>query len=165
MTILALSRLNPDINTIRCAIRKVQVKADPEEMVRQKLLDHMIDSLGYPVGHIAVEKELRQMPHLQLTGQKIPDRRADIICFGKGIHPEYDLYPLLLIECKAVKLTPKVINQVTGYNHFIGAYFIAVSNQDEMRTGWYDAKQRCYQFVPFLPPYQELLKAIQGARH
>jgi len=143
---------------IRCAIRKVPVEATPEEIVRQELLLRMLGPLGFPEGCIAVEKALRQMPHLALADCEIPDRRADIVCFAKGIHPDHDLFPLLLIECKAVKLTPRVINQVSGYNHYMGARFIAVANRDEVRLGWIDPETEQYTYIPYIPEYQELLK-------
>lgn len=139
-----------------CPIRKFHVSSLPEERVRVQLLNQLIFSLGYPRSCIAVEKELAQMPHLRLVDQKFPQRRADLICFAKGIHPEHDLYPLLLIECKAVKLTPKMVNQVVGYNHFIKAYFIALVNQEEARTGWFDPIEGAYRFIPRVPSYTQL---------
>lgn len=148
------------MDQVFCRIRKECVTANPEELVRQKLLDLMIGDLGFPEGLIVLEKALQQMPHLSLKEQKVPDRRADIICYGKGIHHHYGLYPLLLVECKAVKLNSKVITQVSGYNHFLKAYFICVANQHEMRTGWYDLNQKQYIFVNYLPKYQQLLESI-----
>jgi len=145
---------------IYCQIRKEWVAATPEEDVRQRLIQSMMQQLGYPPSSIVLEKGLRQLPHLTLQPQRLPDRRADIICFAKGIHPCHALYPLLLIECKAVKLSDRVINQVTGYNHFLQAYFIAVANQDMVRTGWYDPGAKQYNFVDRLPSYAELLSAL-----
>ena len=129
--------------------------------MRQYLVDQMIHSLGYPESLIVLEKGLSQMPHLALTDQKIPERRADIVCFAKGIHPHCDLYPILLVECKAVKLSPKVINQVSGYNHYMKACFICVANQDEVRTGWYDREAKQYTFVNHLLGYEQLFSAIK----
>lgn len=146
---------------IRCAVRKIAVAALPEELVRQELLFQMINKWGYPLALLAVEKELSSLPHLTLHPARLPNRRADILCFGKGIHSDYDLYPLLLIECKAVSLTDKVQAQVTGYNHFVGAPFICLANQQEIKTGWLDPLKNQYQFVPFLPKYTDLMQAIK----
>jgi hypothetical protein len=132
----------------------------PEEKIRQLILCQMIDELGFPPSCIAVEKSLKQMPHLALVNQQIPDRRVDIICFAKDIHPEYPLFPLLVIECKAVPLTPSVVKQVVGYNHYIKSYFIAIANGEELRTGWFDPITRAYQFVSYLPKYEELISSI-----
>lgn len=149
--------------TIYCPVRKSWVAALPEEIVRQQLVANMVQ-LGYPLANLVIEKGLRQMPHLQLKGVKIPTRRADIICFAKGIHPHYDLFPLLLVECKAVKIDAKVINQVVGYNHFLQARFIAVANQTEQRTGWYDVSTKGYTFIDWLPSYDELMQNSPQSR-
>jgi hypothetical protein len=155
----------PENSQLYCPIRKKWVARLPEEHVRQHLVKYMVDKLEFPLGSLALEKELRHMPHLALHPGKIPERRADLICFAKGIHPEYDLYPLLLVECKAVKLTPKVIAQVTGYNHFLGAFFVGIANHEEVKIGWLDQKTKKYQFISHLPNYQELLKAVVSSNH
>ncbi len=143
--------------TLRCPIRKAAVSALPEEQVRVQLLCDLIDQLGFPATLIAVEKELTQIPHLRCFGKKLPQRRADVICYAKGVHSAEELYPLLLIECKAIKLTDKMVNQVVGYNHYLQAHFIALVNQDEIRTGWFDPELKTYRFIPYLPTYSQLL--------
>jgi hypothetical protein len=124
----------------------------------------MVDELGFPAGCIAVEKALKQMPHLALSDQQMPDRRVDIACFAKGIHPKHELYPLLVIECKAVPLTSQVVKQVTGYNHYLQSYFIAIANADELRTGWFDHSKQSYEFVHYLPTYAELLSSVNPSK-
>ena len=143
-----------------CPIRKRIVSALPEEQVRVRLLHEMIHLLGFPQGGIVIEKELSQMPHLATSSEPLPCRRADIVCFAPGIHPEHSLYPLLLIECKAVEITPKVMNQVIGYNHFVKAYFIAVVNQEKCQVGWFDRNAKTYRYVDYLPTYANLLAKI-----
>lgn len=147
---------------IYCIIRKIWVSAQPEEVVRQRLLSQMIHQLGFPSSHLVLEMGLRQLPHLELKGQTVPKRRADLICFAQDIHPKHSLYPLLLVECKSIKLTWRVIHQVIGYNHFVGAHIIAVTNGQEIKTGWYDHKTQDYQFIDSLPSYQ-VLKAYSKA--
>jgi hypothetical protein len=140
-----------------CQIRKEWIAATPEEKVRQQLLHTMMHSLGYPLSGIVLEKSLKQMPHLALSPIKLPSRRADIVVFGKDIHPCFNLYPLLLIECKAVKLSHKVFNQAFGYNHYLQAYFIAVVNQDTLKTAWHDTSIGEYKLMDGLPHYDHLL--------
>jgi hypothetical protein len=142
-------------------IRKEWVVATPEEHVRQQLLDDLINALGFPKELIMVEKGLCQMPHLSLQGPgRLPKRRADIVCFAKNIHPYSSLHPLLLIECKAVPITPGALRQILGYNHYMNAYFIAVVNQYETRLGYFDSGSRKYTYLPKLLPYQDLLHRI-----
>ena len=139
--------------SLYCPIRKTWIAALPEELVRQRVINHMIEEQGFPASLIAVEQAVRKFPHLSVTDRRlVPDRRADVVCFAKGLTGMNDLYPLLTIECKAVKLTPRVISQVLGYNHFIRACFIAVANQAEIRTGWYHPDKGEYVFVE-LPPF------------
>lgn len=146
---------------IYCPIRKEWVAALPEEHVRQRMLLHMINDCGFPLSLIAVETSLKQLPHLAATDlHQIPNRRADIICFAKQQNSVGGLYPLLTVECKAVKLTPKVINQVVGYNYFVKASFVVIVNQTEIRTGWYDKSHETYTFVNYLPSYRDLMASL-----
>ena len=69
-----------------------------EEQVRQHWLRWMVQRLHYPKELLVVEKEIKELPHLQ--GKSVPDRRVDILCYGKDVHPEHLLCPLLMIECK-----------------------------------------------------------------
>jgi len=143
-------------------VRKAWVAATPEEIVRQELLQKMIHLLDFPRDLLAVEKDIRQLPHL-LTLPTLPDRRADIICFANDIHPEYSLYPLLLIECKDDVLDQKALDQLLGYNHYIKAHFIALAGRSEFRFGYHDKEAACYQFIPYLPPYKQLLSMVHNA--
>lgn len=148
-----------DSSTLYDPIRREWVAATPEEKVRQHLIRQMVAELGYPASLIAVEKSLNQLPHL--VGKRgLPNRRADILCFGKEIHPEHELYPLLLIECKAVPLTDAVVEQVVGYNHHVGAFFIGIVNASELKIGHYSSKVGRYSFSSGLPSYNQLLSTL-----
>ncbi len=142
-------------------IRKEWVSASPEELVRQELLRHMVERLGFPDSLIAVEKSLKEIPHLLATHSELPDRRVDILAFAKDIHPQYPLFPLLVIECKSVKITEKVLRQVCGYHHYIHSSYLAVANAEEVRTGWFDTKAGVYRFVPNLPSFSQLLSLLK----
>lgn len=130
----------------------------PEEKVRQKVLLQMA-RLGFPKSLICIEKELSQLPHLKNVD--IPKRRIDILCFGKDIHPKYDLYPLILIECKAVELTQGALDQLIGYNYHVKSYFLSLANDQLIKTIWYDEKLKEFKSVDFLPSYKQLLMAIK----
>ena len=144
-------------------IRKSYVLALPEEIVRQKYLSLMINELGFLKSLIAVEKDLRLLPHLQNKDLSKVKRRADIICFAKDIHPKHLIYPLLMIECKAHKLTKETISQVLGYNHFVKAYFVAIANRYEIITYWYNIEEKKYNSINFFPTYKEMIQAISYA--
>ena len=124
-------------------IRRKQVAGTPEEIVRQRLIQHLLDQ-GYPKHLIAVEKEVGV------------SRRADIICYG---NLRGDLRVLLMIECKAVPLTEEVVDQVTGYNYYIGAPFVAIANGQAMQTGWKSGDS--YTFCEGIPSYEQLCRYLK----
>lgn len=133
-----------------CLIRKVPVRATPEELVRQALLKFMIESGGYPRGLIGVELSLSSLPHLIENRSKLPKRRADIIVFS----PNNTLSPLILVECKAVLITDAAIRQAVGYNLFVKAPYIMLANEREVKTGSYNGST--WVFSPGLPNFKSL---------
>ncbi len=139
-------------------IRKKWVALSPEEKVRQSLIAFMIEELLYPQELLCVEKSLSELP--SHTKVSVPDRRIDILCFAKNIHPEFPLYPLLLVECKeSSTLAQMAKDQVIGYNHFVKAYFLAVAYPNGVEWGYFDRKEKKYIFKSGLPTYQTLIKA------
>jgi hypothetical protein len=142
-------------NKIFDSFRKIWVPETPEELVRQSLLKKMIQELGYPKELLVIEKELGQLSHLKQV--KVPKRRLDILCYGKGIHPKHGLYPLLLIECKKDSLTQDAKEQLLGYNSFVQACFVAAASKEEILFGSRDLST----FYHFLPPYSQLIQALK----
>lgn len=159
---MGLSKPN---NRLFDPVRKKWVEAEPEEIIRQELIQKMLGELGYPLSFLSVEKELSLLPHLQLEKRdSIPKRRADVIVFAKGIHPDHALFPLLMIECKAIPLTPRFASQVIGYNSVVQAPFLALSNGDQILTGHFDPAAGHYRFEHGLPDYASLIAgALQRA--
>ena len=132
-------------------IRRRQVAETPEEIVRQNLLHRMLGSLGFPKSLIAVEKKIGTM-----------NRRADIICYARGIHPNLALSPLLIIECKAEDFTSDACEQAFGYNASLQAPFLCIAGKTQIHTLWLNENK--VASVPFLPPYRDLLKMAQHVR-
>lgn len=133
----------------------------PEERVRQSLIHQMVHELGFPLECLAVEKAIHHMPHFAgVDSSKLPLRRVDLVCFATGIHPKHHFYPLLLVECKAVQFTQEGVRQAIGYYHHIRPYFIALASPDRVQTGWFASSEGEFQFVPYLPPFSELCRAI-----
>lgn len=143
-------------NLVFDEVRQSWVRATPEEQVRQRWLQVMIHQLGYPKELLVVEKEIKELPHL-LTSH-VPHRRVDILCYGKGLHPDFALYPLLLIECKDESLTDDAIDQVVGYNYHVKAFFAGAVSQNEVRLGYFDAAKKKHVFCSILPPFKELMQ-------
>lgn len=129
-------------------LRNKYVLATPEEIIRQKLLIFMTTTLGFPKELIAVEKQLSNLPHLELEGKTdFPKRRADVICFSQ--EKQQGLTPFLLVECKEGRIGKEAKEQVLGYNHFVKAKYAAIAGSQEV----------CLIFpncLPYLPTYREL---------
>lgn len=140
--------------------RKEWVKETPEEKIRQQWLKTMVEELGFPTSLIAVEKELKLLPHLlNFSSKDIPRRRIDVVVFAKEIF-HHSLFPLLLLECKAMSLSSTFTRQVISYNESVRAPFIAIANKEQILIGQYNNEEGMYHFTEGLPSYDQLLKRL-----
>ena len=139
-------------------IRQSWVKATPEEQIRQLWIQRMVHQLHYPRELFVVEKGLKDLPFV--TSKEVPNRRLDILVFGKGTSSSVPLFPLLLLECKQGALSEDALNQVIGYNHFIKAPFVAAVNLTQVQLRVYDGAKNQYIFCSVLPSYKELMQWV-----
>ena len=123
----------------------------PEEKIRQSIIKFMVLKLLYPKELISIERSLSSFPHLK--GRKLPNRRFDIAVFAKKVSS-----PLMVIECKAVPLNQKALDQLIGYNYYVQAPFIALANGKEVIT--YVKKGEKYIQYKGLPMYKVLLENV-----
>lgn len=135
-----------DLKALFDPIRQKEVVAQPEERVRIAFIHEML-RLGYPSALIRIEVDLS---HSTLLGKKAPKRRLDIVCYQKA--PE-GFMPLLLVECKAGKLSQKAAKQAIGYNYYLGAPFVCLVGEDEVQFGL-----DVLETVSQLPTYSELIQ-------
>lgn len=141
-------------------IRQLYVARTPEEEVRQQWIRELLLE-GYPPSLMAVEKELRTLPHLSsFPLGEVPKRRADIIVFAKD--SRHALSPLLMIECKVAPLTASFKRQVIGYNGVVGAPFVAIANLKTLLLGAYQPSLGSFLFEEGLKSYQKLLELCQA---
>lgn len=103
----------------------------------------MLEELQYPKGLMAVERDVGAT------------RRADLIVYAKA---QEGLAPLLLVEFKGGVLLRRHRQQVIGYNHHLGAPFVALANQKAFLLGRIDGSS--YFFTSGLPSYTDLLKMV-----
>ena len=143
-------------------IRKKWVALTPEERVRQALIHKMTQELLYPKELLSVERALSELPHIahEVAADRL-ERRVDLICYAKNIHPHHTLYPLLVVECKECSsMKQDAIDQVVGYNYFIRAPFVAIAYPTATHWGYFDRQSSQYRFQDVLPPYKVLMQAI-----
>ncbi len=122
-------------------VRKKMVKLDPEEWVRQNLIQFLNKDKNYPISLMAVEKGL--------TVNKL-SKRFDILCYNN------DSKPLLLVECKApsVKISQSAFDQISIYNLQFKVPFLLVSNGLEHYCCQLDYEKNSYSFLSEIPDYQ-----------
>lgn len=144
-------------------VRQQWVRNSPEELVRQKLVQHLSDDLGFPKDLMVIEKSIKEIICLQERSLEcfdacVPDRRIDVLCYHKS--SDKSLRPLILIECKALEINDAAIAQVQAYNHYIQASFFALVNQSQAFTAYFDTKKDKFCFLKGLLSYQELCEAV-----
>ncbi len=116
-------------NYIWCQIRKKWILWSPEEIVRQSLLNYMVEEADYWPSHIAVEKQI-SAGHTR--------RRFDICVADRAMNTQ------LLVECKApqVQISDASVQQLLGYNLHLRARYLVLSNghstwiYDSLKSSW-----------------------------
>lgn len=131
-------RKRDDISQIFCIIRKTWLKLSKEEWVRQLIIKFLIDEVGFSKNLINVEKSIH------VLGQM---RRFDILVFDKSQNP------WMLIECKApeIRLSQKVIDQISMYNIALNAPFILVTNGVQSICAKIDLQNKNYIYLDLIP--------------
>lgn len=100
-------------------VRRKWVIMQPEEWVRQLLIQHLLLEHNYPLNRISAEVGLRQHGEI---------RRADLVVY------DADFKAWMVVECKApeVQLTQEVVDQVGRYNLQLQAPWLCLCNGKEL---------------------------------
>jgi type I site-specific restriction-modification system R (restriction) subunit len=124
-------------------VRKKMVKLNPEEWVRQNLIQFLNKEKNFPISLMAVEKGLKVN---SLT------KRFDILCYGNNAKP------LLLVECKApsVKISQAAFDQISIYNLQFKVPFLLVSNGIDHYCCQLNYEKSNYTFLDEIPDYSKL---------
>jgi hypothetical protein len=96
-------------------IRKKYIVLTPEEVVRQHLVNYLINIKKYPRSLISVEDGMK-------VNRMI--KRSDVVVYGKTGEV------FLAAECKSakIKLTQKSMDQLSVYNQHYKANYLALTN-------------------------------------
>ncbi|MBT8300372.1 MAG: type I restriction enzyme HsdR N-terminal domain-containing protein [Maribacter sp.] len=121
-------------------IRKKFVVLQPEEWVRQNVVQFLIQEKKYPKSLINVEKQLNL---------KTLKKRYDIVVFDtKGKIS-------ILVECKSPKIiiNQQAFDQIARYNMQLNAKFLMVTNGLQHFYCKMDYKQEKYTFLEQIPDF------------
>ncbi|MBV6439628.1 MAG: restriction endonuclease subunit R [Haliscomenobacteraceae bacterium CHB4] len=123
-------------------IRRKDVALIPEELLRQLVLQFLLEVKNYPANRIRVEAGFT------LNGLQ---KRSDIIVFDAAIKP------WLLVECKSPKvpLTQATFEQAARYNLQWQAPFLAVTNGLATFCCSLDFEKQAFEYLGDLPDFSE----------
>jgi len=124
-------------------IRKKFVVLNPEEWVRQHVIQFLIREKNYTPNLINVEKQLK----LHNTV-----KRYDVVVFNS------DGTVCIIVECKApaVKITQETFDQIARYNLSLNATYLMVTNGLNHYFCQMDFENKEYIFLPDIPDRNEL---------
>jgi type I restriction enzyme M protein len=131
-----------------CAIRKKEVAAKPEELIRQLWIHKLLLAYGYPISRIAVE--------YPITFGRDSSKRADIVVFDA----DRPTVPYLIIEVKQAKLKGGK-EQLRSYTHATGAPLALWSNGTQSIV-WYRKNPNFFVEIPELPTAQQTIDDVVG---
>lgn len=135
--------INAQKRTVFDPIRKTHVALTPEEWVRQNIVQHLVLSLGYPLGLLATEQQI------EVNGTK---KRCDIVVYNRNAQP------LMIVECKAtsVSITQKTFDQIAVYNIRLGVRYLLVTNGLTHYCCKVDNENKQLVFLETIPTFGEL---------
>ena len=120
-------------------VRKKWMVLTPEEYVRQALLHYFTNTMQYPVGLIAVEKQVKY-------GSLI--KRYDIVVHNR------QQQPWLLVECKApeIAISQSTLQQLLQYHSQIPCPYWLLSNGIESHCARVQGEN--IEWLAHLPEYE-----------
>ncbi len=120
-------------------VRKKWIVLTPEEYVRQALLHYFTNNMQYPVGLIAVEKQV-------MYGSLI--KRYDIVVHNR------QQQPWLLVECKApeIAISHSTVQQLLQYHSQIPCPYWLLSNGIESHCARVQGEN--IEWLRHLPEYE-----------
>lgn len=122
-------------------IRRKEIVLQPEELLRQLVVQYLLTEKKYPLGRIRVEMGVK------ING--LP-KRADIVVFDAAGRA------WLLVECKSpkVKLTQASFEQSARYNLNLQVPFLAVTNGLATFCCRVELEEKSFEFLPDFPEMQ-----------
>jgi type I restriction enzyme M protein len=133
---------------LKCFVRKKEVLAKPEEVVRQLWLHTLIHKYKYPVSRIQVE--------YPITFGRDTSKRADIAIMDD----DRPTVPYVVIEVKKPKLKDGK-EQLKSYTHATGAPLAMWSDGSQFIV-WHRKNPNYFEEIPTLPGANETIEMIAG---
>ncbi|MBJ6610478.1 MAG: N-6 DNA methylase [Candidatus Thiothrix moscowensis] len=146
--VIASSTVKNGKRYLTCLVRKKEVLAKPEEIVRQLWLQRLTQHYGYPVSRITVEHPI--------TFGRDTSKRADIVIFDA----ERPTVPYLIVEVKQGKLKDGK-EQLRSYCHATGAP-LALWGNGIQQVVWHRKNPNHFVEMPDLPNVSQTIEELFG---
>ena len=116
-------------NQIYAPLKDKWLVTKPEEEVRQRYICRLVDSYGYDL------KQMDQEIKVNNTRRGTGSARADIVIWKTKEDKQEKKYPIIVVECKAEKVTIREEDYYQGYNYasITHAKFFVTTNLKETR--------------------------------
>ena len=116
-------------NQIYAPLKDKWLIIKPEEEVRQRYICRLLDSYGYDL------KQMDQEVKVNNTRRGTGSARADIVIWKTKEDRQEKKYPIIVVECKAEKVTIREEDYYQGYNYasITHAKFFVTTNLKETR--------------------------------
>ncbi len=123
-------------------IRKKYLVLQPEEFVRQLLIQYLIKEKGYKSNWMSIEKGI-QIFEMQ--------KRFDLLVYDRYNQPK------ILVECKApeVAISQDTFEQIAWYNLPLHVPFGLVTNGRDSYCFSIDYDNKSYQFEKEIPSFEQ----------
>jgi hypothetical protein len=123
-------------------VRRKWLVLQPEEMVRQLIVHHLIAECGCNRNRITLERGLT------VNGMY---RRSDVLVYDP------DMQPFLLVECKApsIPVNEAVFRQIATYNMSLRVPYLWVSNGPDNYVCAIDFETESFTFLDEIPAYPD----------
>lgn len=116
-------------NKIYAPLKDKWLVTKPEEEVRQRYICRLVDSYGYDL------KQMDQEVKVNNTRRGTGSARADIVIWKTKEDRQEKKYPIIVVECKAEKVSIREEDYYQGYNYasITHAKFFVTTNFKETR--------------------------------
>jgi hypothetical protein len=124
-------------------VRRKYVSLNPEEWVRQHLVQFLVLDKGVPKSLIGIEKKV--------IVNNI-NKRTDLVVYSRNAKP------LLIAECKApsVKISQDTFDQAARYNLSLDVKYFVLTNGLDIFCCTIDHGQKTYHFLEEIPQFDSL---------
>ncbi len=144
--VIASSIVKNDKRYLSCLVRKKEILAKPEEIIRQLWLQRLTQRYGYAISRLAVE--------YPITFGRDTSKRADIVIFDA----DRPTIPYIIIEVKQGKLKDGK-EQLRSYCHATGAP-LALWGNGVQNVVWHRKNPNHFVEIPDLPSANQTIEQL-----